>query len=128
MTSAEITVVDASAIAALLFAEPRADEVADLIAGSFLVAPTLLRYEIGSVCLKKLRRYPAQRDALLEAHSMLDLLGIQEVDVPLRNEVLLLAEREGLTVYDTAYLWLARSLRAHLVTFDQALARASSRG
>jgi predicted nucleic acid-binding protein len=122
---AEITVADASVVAALLFAEPRADEAADLIAGSFLVAPTLLRYEIGSVCLKKLRRYPDQRAALLEAHAMLDLLGIQEVDVPLRTEVLLLAEREALTVYDAAYLWLARSLRAQLVTFDQALARAS---
>jgi predicted nucleic acid-binding protein len=121
----EIRVVDASAVAALLFAEPRADEAADLIAGGFLVAPTLLRYEIGSVCLRKLRNYPEQRDALLEAHSMLDLLGIQEVDVPVKTELLLLAERGRLTAYDAAYLWLARSLRAPLVTFDEALARAS---
>jgi predicted nucleic acid-binding protein len=56
---------------------------------------------------------------------MLDLLGIQEVDVPVKTELLLLAERGRLTAYDAAYLWLARSLRAPLVTFDEALARAS---
>ena len=46
-----------------------------------LVAPTLLRYEIGSVCLKKLRAYPGQRQGLLEALSLLERLELEELPV-----------------------------------------------
>jgi len=60
-----VKVVDASALAALLFGEPEAEAVADRLEGSSLFAPTLLGYEIASVCLKKLRRDPIRRDVLL---------------------------------------------------------------
>ncbi len=43
------------------------------------------------------------------------------------KEVIALAERSKLTVYDSSYLWLAQSLRAELVTLDAALARAAQR-
>jgi uncharacterized protein with PIN domain len=46
-------VVDASAIAALLFGEPEADAVAAQLAGSRLVAPGLLPFELANVCLIK---------------------------------------------------------------------------
>ena len=58
-------VVDASAVAALLFAEPKAEAIAESLGNAPLVAPTLLPYEVSSVCLKKLGRYPDQRAALL---------------------------------------------------------------
>jgi len=53
-----VKVVDASALAALLFGEPEAEKVASRLEKSRLVAPALLGFEIASVCLKKLRRDP----------------------------------------------------------------------
>ena len=58
-------VVDASAIATLLFDEVQAPEVAALMLGQQLVAPSLLGFELANVCLMKCRREPAQRDALM---------------------------------------------------------------
>jgi predicted nucleic acid-binding protein len=54
-----VKVVDASVMAALAFGEPRADEAARLLSGAELCAPDLLPYELASVALKKVRRYPA---------------------------------------------------------------------
>lgn len=88
-----------------------------------MFAPTLLPYEVGSVCLKKMRRHPQRRTDLLASLELLSRLDIQEVDVP-AGEATELAERTGLTVYDAAYLWLAASIGAELVTLDERLAAA----
>jgi predicted nucleic acid-binding protein len=40
-------------------------------------------------------------------------------------EVVALAEATGLTAYDACYLWLARTLRADLITLDRRLAAAA---
>lgn len=120
-----VKVVDASALAALLFGEPDAVAIAESLNDATLVAPSLLPFEIASVCLKKLRRHPDQHDALLSAHRLFGQLEISQTAVDL-NEVVLLAEKIGLTSYDASYLWLAQHLQAELVTLDQRLARAAS--
>jgi predicted nucleic acid-binding protein len=56
-----VKIVDASALAALLFGEPETDAVADGLQDASLVTPALLGFEIANVCLKKLRRNPEQR-------------------------------------------------------------------
>ena len=56
-----VKVVDASAIATLVFGESEAAEVVTRLWGAKLVAPALLSFEIASVCLKRLLRHPAQR-------------------------------------------------------------------
>jgi len=119
-------VIDASALAAALFSEPAGADVSKRMSEGPILAPTLLRYEMGSVCLKKIRRHPEQRTALMEALALLPRLDIQEVEIP-TVESTELAEREGLTVYDAAYLWLARSLGAELVTLDTRLEAAATR-
>ena len=43
------------------------------------------------------------------------------------SEVLLLADRENLTVYDAAYLWLSQKLGVDLVTLDGDLMAAMQR-
>jgi predicted nucleic acid-binding protein len=121
-----LAVVDASALAALLFAEPKADQVATRLEAARLVAPTLLRYEIGSVCLKKMRSHPDQWRPLLEALRLVDEMDLRELPVPV-DETVPLARREKLTVYDAAYLWLARELAVELVTLDARLARVAKR-
>jgi predicted nucleic acid-binding protein len=119
-------VVDASALAAVLFGEPEAQFVAEKLGENSLVVPTLFRYEVANICWKKLRKHPEQREALLEAHSLLDQMGIEEADVSV-SEVLLLADQENLTVYDASYLWLSQKLGIDLVTLDGDLRTASAK-
>ena len=98
--------------------------VASRLDDAVLFAPTLLRYEIASVCLKKLKLYPKRQGAILKALALLDEVDLREVEV-VANEVVTLARRENLTAYDASYLWLARSLDLELVTLDKRLSRAS---
>src|SRR5689334_3388070 len=100
-------VVDASALAALLFGEPEAQIVAERLGESALITPTLFSYELANICWKKVRRHPEQRAELLEAYALRDRLEIEEVEVVI-SEVLLLADRENLTAYDASYLWLSQ--------------------
>ena len=122
-----VKVVDASSIGALLFGESEGRKIAGLLSGHRLVAPELLFFEVASICLKKLKRYPDQRRSILEAFKMLGRLAIEKVDID-HTEAVLLAERRGLTAYDASYLWLAMRLDAELVTLDQRLGEAWSAG
>jgi predicted nucleic acid-binding protein len=119
-----VKVVDASALAAVLFGEPEGPALATRLKGCRLAAPALLPFEVASVCLKKVVRHPGKRDLLLAAFRMLGRLEVARTEVNL-SEVVSLAESAGLTVYDASYLWLARRLRAELVTLDERLAGAA---
>lgn len=120
-----IKVVDASALAAILFAEPEADAIAERLTGARLAAPSLLDYELANVCLTKIRRQPSQREALRAAFRLAHRLGVETVAVD-HAATLDLAETTGLTAYDAGYLWLARALGAELVTLDRKLAEAGT--
>jgi predicted nucleic acid-binding protein len=124
LTVTDIKVVDASAIAAILFAEPEAEAIAERLTGARLAAPSLLDYELANVCLIKIRRQPAQREALRAALRLAQRLKVEIVAVD-QAATLDLAEATGLTAYDASYLWLARSLDGELVTLDRKLAAAS---
>lgn len=117
-------VVDASALAAVLFGEPEGPQIAERLGDSDLVTPTLFSYEIANICWKKIRRYPEKRAALLESYSFLGRMEIDEVEVS-TPEALLLADRENLTVYDASYLWLSRKLGLELITLDSDLIAAA---
>jgi predicted nucleic acid-binding protein len=120
-------VVDASALGALLFGEPDGAAIAGRLGEAGLIAPALVHFEVANVCLKKMRRHPEQRDALVTAFGLLEQreVGIAEVD---HGEVLGLAERIGLTAQDASYLWLARRTGAELVTLDGRLEAAAATG
>ena len=118
-----VKVVDASALAALLFSEPEADKIAAQLDGAQLAAPALLGFELANVCLIKSRRHPEQREALTSAFRLRDRLQVSNATVD-HDGVLELAITTGLTAYDASYLWLARQLGAELVTLDKQLANA----
>jgi predicted nucleic acid-binding protein len=120
-----VKVVDASALGALLFGEPDGAAVAERLRGAGLIAPALLPFEVANVCVKKMRRHPDQRDALMVAFGMLDRMEVAVVQVD-HGAALVLAERSGLTAYDASYLWLARRVSAELVTLDRQLAAAGA--
>jgi predicted nucleic acid-binding protein len=123
--TAIIKVVDASALAALVFDEPAGDQVAQLTDDCELVAPLLLRFEMANVCWVKMRRKPEEQAALLAALRMpgivVETLGVDH------HAVVELASQTGLTTYDASYLWLARDLAVELVTLDRQLAEAAEK-
>jgi predicted nucleic acid-binding protein len=118
-----IKVVDASALAALLFGEPEAAAIANRLEGARLAAPLLLNFELANVCLTKIRRQPSQREALRAAFGLAHRLRVDTVAVD-HAATLDLAEETGLSAYDASYLWLTRELGAELVTLDRKLAAA----
>jgi predicted nucleic acid-binding protein len=121
-----VKVVDASAMAALLFGEPEAESVAARLSGARLIAPSLLAFELANVCLVKCRRRPSQRETLLAGHKLRGRLGVEEIAED-NDAVVDLALQTGLTAYDASYLWVARQFGAELVTLDKALDAAAAR-
>ena len=119
-------VVDASALAAAVFLESAAADVQRKLDGCTLHAPRLLRFEMANVGIKKIRKYPLERDAILAQHDVYRAMTIAEHDVD-HAEIVLLAERLKLSAYDASYLWLARTLSAELVTLDDKLNKAAAK-
>jgi len=113
-------VIDASALAAVAFAESDADDVIDEIDGHSLHAPTLLVFELMSVVWKRARKQPAATTLFLEALEALDGLDLHFRGID-QAAVVRLGLATGLTAYDASYLWLARSLGMPLVTLDRKL-------
>jgi predicted nucleic acid-binding protein len=116
------TVVDASALAAVLFDEPEAAPVIASVSGQ-LIGPTLLRYELASVCTTKLIRHPDEAWQIDARWQLLESLAINYAE-PDWHELPRLARRWALSAYDAAYLQLALKLGARLVTLDARLAAA----
>ena len=118
-------VVDASAFAAFIFQEPEGRAIATRLNGVSLSAPTLLKFELASVARKKMRAQPARASRILVAlaTALEERWGIVWCEVD-PTETVLVANATGLTTYDAAYLWLAGSLGADLVTLDARLATA----
>ena len=128
VVAVSIAVVDASALATVVFLEPAAAVARDRLKKHQLVAPRLLVYELMNTAVKKLRKHPGQ-EALIRG-GLSKALG-EEFDISWSDvdpaEVLNLATETGLTAYDASYLWLARHLNAELVTFDAALGAAAKK-
>lgn len=117
-----VTVVDASAIAAVVFDEPEGAPVI-ASAGNALIAPNLLRYELASVCATKLQREPRSAQIILSRYRLLAKLDIEFAE-PDWDTLPLLARQWAISVYDAAYLQLALARKAPLVTLDARLAKA----
>lgn len=118
-------VVDASALASILFGEPGADAVAEELGDAELTAPTLMPYELANICWKKARRQPDLRQDLTARLERYVDFGIELRPVD-HAATLALALDTGLTAYDAAYLWLASHLGLDLVTLDKPLARVAA--
>lgn len=120
-----VTVVDASAIAAVLFDEPEAAPVIAGVSGA-LLAPGLLRYELASVCASKLRNEPKRAALTLQRYRLLPGLDIEFAE-PDWTALPTLARQWDVSAYDAAYLQLALERKAPLVTLDARLASAFDR-
>lgn len=120
-----VLVVDASVLAPSLADDgPDGDAARARLRGHSLYAPELIDLETASVIRRQL--LAGHLDSRRAALALADL-----VDLPLRRSPhrLMLARcwqlRHNLTVYDAAYVALAETLGARLVTADVRLANAS---
>ena len=120
-----ILVVDASAVAAVLFGEPEGVAMEAYLRDETLIAPSLIDYELANIGLKKIRRDAQLEAAIIGVLKGAKHLRIDRVAVP-PEDVLELAAKTGLTAYDASYLWVAIAKDAELVTLDSRLARVNS--
>ena len=121
-------VVDASILAAWLLDEqsdPRVESAFDTVARIETRAPTLLHYEVRNALLMSERRRRITEAMTAAFLRDLALLPIR-LEPPADDASLLtLARERKLTVYDAAYLELARRERLPLATLDRELERAA---
>jgi predicted nucleic acid-binding protein len=127
-----LIVVDASISMAWLIEGEQTPEimaVLDLCSVEGPVAPSLFHYEIANALMMAQRRRRITRERRLELLAEVRLLDVaadpESANAALdpRND---LADRHGLTVYDSAYLELALRLRLPLATLDARLRRAAT--
>lgn len=91
-----------------------------------LVAPALLYFEMASICRKKIALAPRQRKTMIAAYHQSLRLEIESLPVDF-HALVQTAEKARLTIYDAAYLWLATTLSAQLITLDERLVKAARR-
>lgn len=122
-----IRIVDASAIGAVLLVEEEATWVNEQGDGVELAAPSILPFEVGNICWKRLRRSAS------EATSILAIWAAWNASLPVRLmepdpvQTLRLAHETGLTFYDASYLRLAQEQGADLISLDSQLVRIARR-
>jgi predicted nucleic acid-binding protein len=121
-----VIVVDASAIAGLLLAQPHAASIRAVLAThSELHVPEHFHAEVLSV----LRRYSLRRKLteLRAAEALAALADLRVLTYPVRELIVPIWDlRPNLSVYDAAYLALAQQLDVGLITLDRGLAQAAA--
>jgi predicted nucleic acid-binding protein len=118
-----VIVVDASALGALVFGEPRAEEISARLSGAQMVAPALLWFELASICMKKINAHPQLLNHLFDAFLLALHLPIEVIEVD-QEQTVKIAIQTGLTTYDASYVWLAREVNGELITLDKVMLRA----
>lgn len=117
-------VVDASVAAMWFLPEEGSEQAAQVLQSSDeLVAPDLLRLEVGNALLKAVRRRQMTAADAEEALGRLAPPAIRfEVTGPLVTDAQVFALRRGGSIYDATYIVLALELGGRLVTADRAMA------
>ena len=121
-----LIVLDASAALALLLAENEGTEVEEILTDTIstngqIFVPGLFWYELGNALLMAERKNQIDRQSNITAMSSFARLPIvthQESDFAIRNRIMDLARKTGLTYYDASYLELAVRYEAPLKSCD----------
>jgi len=121
-------VVDASVAASWFLPDehPGPTDVSfGLLKRDYAVVPSLWWFEIRNVFVTNERRGRLQRAQTDSALAFLADASIEHDGTPPEKSLLDLARRHRLSVYDTAYLELARRRQVGLATLDRALINAA---
>ena len=122
-------IVDASVAVAILIEEPAGARAAAILherdaAGGQILVPAVFWLEVVNVLI---RRYGQPPGLVLQSIVDLETLGVESVNLD-RPQLLLTIDamgRAALSAYDAAYLALAESMDADLLTFDRRLTAAA---
>jgi len=121
----DAVVCDASVLAAMVFGEPGSSEAHAVTRSRRLLAPSLLRYEMAQVAVRKCAT--GRGDApLVEQEFAAGLRVPVRLVEPSWLAVVRLARDKDLTAYDASYLQLALELGVALATLDRGLARTAA--
>lgn len=124
-------VVDASVIGPLVLPDETRSmkqSTLDILAHNALAAPQIWRFETSNLLLTAVRRgrlNDAERFSAVERLEQLDVAIDPQSGEQAWLATFDIAQSDGLTVYDAAYIELARRLGCGLLTYDRALARAA---
>jgi predicted nucleic acid-binding protein len=124
-------VLDSSVTAAWIYSNETTDavrEVFDLVTVNGAWVPALWRLEVANILEMGVRRRRTDagfRDATLADLALLPIHLDPETDRQAWTSTMQLAERHGLTLYDAAYLELARRRALPLATLDTELRAAA---
>lgn len=114
-------VVDASAVAEILFGTEAGRRAAALIDGRELLAPQHLTAEVASVIRGWSLSRPITDEQALRAFREFEALGVEEV--PMMSMLPdVYALRHNVSAYDAMYVVLARAAQCSLLTLDARLA------
>ena len=127
-----LLILDSSATLAWIYGDETTEairQVFSAIADDGAVVPALWRLEVANsltIAIRKRRIDPDFRRAALADLALLDITTDQQTDSRAWTDTLDLADHFRLTVYDAAYLELARRRALPLATLDQELRAAAT--
>jgi predicted nucleic acid-binding protein len=122
-------VIDASTTACWVFSdesEPVADAARDQLIYDAAFAPSLWWFEVRNAMIVNERRKRIGEDDTVAFLAKLAVLPVVIDRSPHEADILTLARRHRLSVYDAAYLELARRRGEALATLDRKLAAAAA--
>jgi predicted nucleic acid-binding protein len=111
------TVIDTSAILAVLLDEPEKQAVVEETMGSVLCAPACLRWEVGNAATAGVKRRRLTPERARQLIADFEQLTIRELAIDIGRAVDLGLEL-GIYAYDAYILEAARSSRFPLLTLD----------
>ncbi len=121
----DAVVCDASVLAAMVFGEPGSSEAHAVTRSRRLLAPSLLRYEMAQVAVRKCVVGRGDAPLVEQAFAAGLRVPVRLVE-PSWLAVVRLARDKDLTAYDASYLQLALELGVALATLDRGLARTAA--
>ena len=125
-------VLDSSAALAWVYADERGPaiaEIQDRVVRSGAWVPQLWRLEVGNslqIGVRRGRLSRTERDEWLADFAALNIMSDPETEVHAWSATMVLAERLALTLYDAAYLELARRRQLPLASLDRELRAAAA--
>jgi len=119
-------VVDASVLIAVIANEPEKEALIRLTAGTQLIAPYSVHWEIGNAFSAMLRRKRTTLDVIVQALLIYRQIPIRFVDVELA-ESLEIAAALGIYAYDAYLIRCAQKYAAPLISLDAGLMACAKR-
>jgi predicted nucleic acid-binding protein len=117
-------VCDASVLASIAFGDLHSAEAQALVHLQRLFAPSLLRYELAHIAVRRSMIPGDDADRVRQAFTASLRVPVRLVE-PSWHQVFELARAHGLSAYDASYLQVALALRVPLATLDRRLAQAA---